>query len=114
MKINHLNLTVNDAQAARRFLEKYFDLKSMEGTTDDATFVGMLDEDGFVLTLMQRKIPVNYPDTFHFGFLKEGKKRAQEIYQQLVDDGYDVKPPGFYHGDDLYVNTPFGVTVQVS
>ena len=114
MKINHINLTVNDAQAARHFLEKYFGLKSMEGTADDAIFVGMSDEDGFVLTLMQRKTAVSYPDTFHIGFLKEGKERTQEIYRQLVDDGYDVKPPGFYHGDDLYINTPFGVTVQVS
>ncbi len=116
MKINHINLTVADAQAARHFLEKYFGLQSMEGTTDDATFVGLQDENGFVLTLMQSKenAKIEYPLTFHIGFLRQGKERTSEIYQQLINDGFDVKPPGYYRGTDLYVTTPFGFTIQIS
>lgn len=116
MKINHINLTVADAQAARHFLEKYFGLQSMEGTTDDATFIGLRDKNGFVLTLMQSKkdIEIIYPDTFHIGFLQQGKERTNEIYQQLINDGFDVKPPGHYRGKDLYITTPFGFTIQVS
>lgn len=115
MKINHLNLTVNDAQAARKYLEKYFGLHSMEGTTDEAKFVGLLDETGFVLTLMEGKpTDINYPATFHLGFLGQGEERAFSIYQQLMDDGYEVKPPGYYREKELYINTPFGFTIQVS
>lgn len=116
MKINHLNLTVANVQAVRRYLEKYFGLRSMDGTSDDASFIGMLDEEGFVLTLMQPKgnASVEYPPTFHLGFLNQGEQRVQEIYQQLIEDGFEVKPPGFYHEDDLCVNTPFGFTIQVS
>ena len=115
MKINHMNLTVTDVQAARKFFEKYLGLKSMEGTTDDAKFIGMLDPDGFVLTLMQSKaLKVSYPDSFHIGFLQQGEFRTNEIYQQLIEGGFDVKPPGFYRGKELYINTPFGVTIQVS
>ncbi len=116
MNINHINLTVNNVQATRHFLEKYFGLQSMEGTSDDDTFVGLRDENGFVLTLMQGKkdFEISYPDTFHIGFLKQGKERTNEIYQQLVRDGFDVKPLGYYHGDELYIYTPFGFTIQVS
>lgn len=115
MKINHINLTVTDAQAARRYLEKYFGFKSMEGTTDDAKFVGLHGEDGFVLTLMQGKAgEISYPATFHIGFLGQGLGRATEIYQQLISDGYEVKPPGHYRANELYISTPFGVTIQVS
>lgn len=88
----------------------------MDGTTDDAIFIGMLDEDGFVLTLMQTKgnASMEYPPTFHLGFLNQGEQRVQEIYQRLIADGYEVKPPGHFHEGDLYVNTPFGFTIQVS
>lgn len=115
MKINHLNLTVTDAQAARLYMEKYFGFRSMEGTTDDAKFVGLHGDDGFVLTLMQGKAAeVSYPPTFHIGFLGQGLERATAIYQQLINDGYDVKPPGHYRGGELYILTPFGFTIQVS
>jgi lactoylglutathione lyase len=53
MKLNHINLTVMDVQKTRRFLEKYLGLQSMEGTKDDDTHVGLLDDDGFVLGLMK-------------------------------------------------------------
>ena len=110
-----MNLTVTDVQEARKFFEKYLGLKSMEGTTDDTKFIGMLDPDGFVLTLMQSKgSKPTYPDSFHIGFLQQGDERTNEIYRQLIEDGFEVKPPGFYHGKELYVNTPFGITIQVS
>ena len=35
MKLNHLNLTVTDASEARKFLEKYFGLRSRERGEDD-------------------------------------------------------------------------------
>ena len=116
MKINHINLTVTDAQAARHFLEKYFGLISIDGTTDSATHVGLQDEGGILLTLMQGKksSEIVYPQTFHIGFLQQGKQRTAEIYQQLKNDGFDVKPPGYYRGSEFYFSTPFGFTIQVS
>lgn len=116
MNVNHINLTVTNAQAARNFFEKYFRLQSLEGTADNASFVGLRDRNGFVLILMQDKkdVEIRYPDTFHIGFLKQGKERTNEIYQQLVNDWLDVKPPGYYHTDELYINTPIGITIRVS
>jgi lactoylglutathione lyase len=49
MKLNHLNLAVGDVLEARKFLEKYFGLRSMTGG-DGVTLAGLLDDDGLVLT----------------------------------------------------------------
>ena len=89
---------------------------SIDGTTDDSTFVGLKDESGFLLTLMQGKkdAELKYPKTFHIGFLDQGVERTAEIYQHLKDDGFDVKPPGYYRGTEFYFHTPFGFTIQVS
>jgi lactoylglutathione lyase len=117
MKLNHINLTVSDVQKTRRFLEKYLGLQSMEGTKDDDTHVGLLDDDGFVLGLMKsdQGTEVNYPSSFHIGFLKESEERVNEIYLRLKDDGFDVNPPGYYRtGMDLYFHAPGGFAIQVS
>ncbi len=116
MKINHINLTVTNAQDARKFFEKYFGLVAMPETKDDSKFVGMIAEDGFVLTLMQAKLDTeaSYPETFHIGFTNLGVEKTNQIYQELKQGGYEINPPGFYHGDELYFLTPFGFTIQVS
>lgn len=113
MKINHINLTVTDAQASRHFFEKYFGFTCIEGTTDDATHVGLDDNEGMLLTLMQGK-EIKYPKTFHIGFLNQGEELTVEIYQQLKNDGFDVKPPGHYRAKEFYFYTPFGFTIQIS
>lgn len=116
MKLNHMNLAVTDAQESRRFLEKYFGFRSMEGTKDNATFIGMRGDDGFVLALMEVKKgeKVKYPDSFHIGFLIESKAGVQEIYQRLKEDGYDITPPRNLRGGlHLYFLAPGGFTIQV-
>jgi lactoylglutathione lyase len=70
MKFNHVNLVVDDVPVARQFLERAFDLRPVgEGRKN---FQILLDEDGFVLTLMGvgRDNAVSYPKTFHIGFIQ--------------------------------------------
>lgn len=117
MKLNHINLTVSNAQGARRLLEKHFGLKSIEGTTEDAKFLALKDDDGTVITLMQQtNKEVAYPATFHIGFLIHDEVRVREIYAALKNDDYEVAEPRKYRGDslDLYFATPYGFTIQVS
>ena len=116
MTVNHINLAVTDAQAARRFFERYFGLVAMDGTTDTARFIGLRDEAGFVLTLMQPADPeeVAYPASFHLGFLEIGAERTHAVYRRMKADGYAVEPPGTYRGEEFYFATPWGFTVQVS
>lgn len=110
MKLNHLNLTVTDVNAAREFLEKYFGLEC-KGTRGNS-FAVLFDDDGFVLTLM-KGAKVSYPETFHVGFMQESEERVNEINRLLKDDGYDVKPPQRLHGWTFYVGAPGGFTVEV-
>jgi lactoylglutathione lyase len=124
MKLNHLNLTVTDVSETRKFLEKYFGLQgqvnpstgeSMEGGKENRNFAVLFDDDGLVLTLIGagKKTPVEYPGTFHIGFIQESEDRVNEINQRLKDDGFDVQPPQRLHAWRFYVVAPGGFTVEV-
>ena len=110
MKLNHLNLTVNDVNATREFLEKYFGLKTMD--TRGNSFAVLFDDNGLVLTLMKGK-EVSYPKTFHIGFIQESEERVNEINQLLKADGFNVDSPQRLHGWTFYVEAPGGFTLEV-
>ncbi len=116
MKINHLNLTVTEVQAASEFLVKYFGLRSMGADGG----MGFLTDDeaewGFVLTLMKagRTASVSYPRNFHIGFFVDARSTVDEINRRLREDGYDVPPPEDNgHAYGFYVNVPGGFTVEL-
>ena len=116
MKLNHLNLTVTDASEARKFLEKYFGLRSRERGEDDDRFAIMLDDNGLVLTLMKvgEATEVHYPGSFHIGFIQESEERVNAINERLKIDGYEVKPPRRFHGSwTFYFRAPGGFTIEV-
>lgn len=51
MKINHINITVNDVKTTRAFFEKYFDLVCIGSAGN--MFAAMNDEDGFLFNLIE-------------------------------------------------------------
>ena len=111
MKLNHLNLTVSDVPRARKLLETYFGLTTLMVREDD--FAAMTDDNGSALTLMKGK-QVSYPGTSHIGFMQESEERVNEINQRLKDDGFEVKPPGRFHGAwTFYFHAPGGFTIEV-
>ncbi|MTW88344.1 VOC family protein [Virgibacillus dakarensis] len=110
MKLNHLNLTVNDVGVSKGFLETYFGLTCVGSGWSG--FAAMFDDEGFVLTLMKGK-NVQYPQTFHIGFPQENKEKVDEINMRLKNDGYDVDPPMESHGYTFYVKAPGGFTIEV-
>lgn len=110
MKLNHINLTVTDVNAARKFLETYFGLKTKNIHGD--SFAVLLDEDGLLLSLTKGK-EVSYPKTFHIGFSQESEEQVNKINQQLKEDGFDVKPPQSLHRYTFYVKAPGGFIVEV-
>ncbi|MCM3273345.1 VOC family protein [Paenibacillus elgii] len=114
MKLNHINLTVTDVPAAQQFLETYFGLKPMD-TSGDArgnSFAVLFDDNGMVITLM-KGAEVQYPKTFHIGFIQGSEEKVNEINRRMKDDGFDVKPPQRSHGWTFYVKAPGGFTVEV-
>jgi catechol 2,3-dioxygenase-like lactoylglutathione lyase family enzyme len=114
MKLNHINLAVGDVLAAREFLQRHFGLRPVgEGHKN---FQILLDEDGFVLTLMGvgRDNTVSYPKTFHIGFIQPSDADVDAIHQRLKDDGLDIEPPSQQHGAwSFSFQAPGGFTIVI-
>lgn len=116
MKLNHINLTVTDVQAASNFLVKYFGMRSMGGNAG----MGFLTDDdhewGFVLTLMKTndRTQGKYPGTFHIGFFIDSEETVDKIYHRLKEDGFDVPAPERNeHAYGFYVKAPGGFTIEL-
>jgi len=114
MKLNHINLTVDDVPAARQFLERHFGLRPAgEGHKN---FDMLFDDDDLVLTLIGvgRSNTVGYPKTFHIGFIQPSETHVDEINQRLNEDGFDVEPPSRQHGAWAFsFQAPGGFTIGV-
>lgn len=112
MKLNHLNLTVTDVAETRKLFETYFGFTAFKGVGNDK-FTLLFGEDGFVLNLM-RGAQVSYPKNFHIGFMQESEERVNEINRHLKEDGFDVNPPGKFHGAwTFYFRAPDGFLIEV-
>ncbi len=111
MKLNHINLTVTDVEAAARFLETYMGMRYQGGNRG----MGFLyDDDDLVLTLMKgRAAEVKYPPNFHIGFILATEAEVDEVNRRLKQDGYEVAPPEHLHGYTFYVDAPGGFMVEV-
>ena len=116
MKLNHINLTVTDVEAASNFLVDYFGMRSMGGNKGMGFLTDEQDGWGFVLTLMKATEGTQgkYPGTFHIGFFIGGEETVDEIYRRLKEDGFDVpKPEDTGHSYGFYVKAPGGFMVEV-
>jgi len=114
--LNHLNLTVTDAEETAEFLTKYFGLRPHEGAKTSKAFAVLRDDRGMVLTLIRgkRDTAIVYPDSFHIGFIQESEGRVDEINARLKADGYDVPAPERLHGSwTFYFQVPGGFTCEV-
>jgi catechol 2,3-dioxygenase-like lactoylglutathione lyase family enzyme len=115
MILNHLNLAVNDVQAAKAFLEKYFELDD-EGKPGNNFIAFLRDGNGMVLTLtnFSQGEVVKYPGAFHIGFIQATPEAVDAIHRRLKDDGYQVDVPARIHGSwTFYFQAPGGFVVEV-
>lgn len=118
MALNHLHLTVTDVIETARFLKKYLGMKNeWEGykSKENDKFMALYDGNGFVLILskVEEGRKVQYPDSFHIGFIQPDRERVNEINRQLKEDGYDVEPPQRHHAYTFYVEAPGGFMIEV-
>ncbi len=109
MTLNHLNLTVDDAQAAADFLTTYFAMRPMGSRGKNMVF--LTDSNGMVLSLMKGK-DAAYPANFHIGFIQPGRADVDATYARLVADGFAADPPSEQHGYTFYIKAPGGFTVE--
>ena len=116
MALNHLNLTVPNVPQTRAFFETYFGFRRLAGAPQSATFVVLVDESGFVLSLnnFTEAAEVVYPGAFHVGFRQDSREQVDAFYQRLKADGFDLKPPHEFHGGwTFYFRAPGGFLVEV-
>lgn len=112
MRVNHLHLMVPDVPAASAFFEKYFELRKSAG---NAGLTVLLDDGGFVLTLMKMnsKSSGSYPTNFHVGFFVENEAKVDAIRGRMLADGLDVPAAKREHAYSFYVGAPGGFLVEV-
>lgn len=111
MKINHVNLSVDDVRGAQEFMREYFDL---ELRTSNNTIAVLSDEDDFILTLMNSGEggAVTYPN--HLGFFVDDRETVDDLHDRLEQDGFDVTHTDVRHGTyDFYVEAPGGFSIEV-
>ncbi|MGB3337355.1 MAG: VOC family protein [Devosia sp.] len=109
MPLNHLNLTVDDAEAAAHFLTTYFGMREMGRR--NANFIFLTDENSMVLALMKGK-DATYPANFHIGFIQPDTAAVDAIHARLIADGFEADAPTQQHGYTFYIKAPGGFLVE--
>jgi catechol 2,3-dioxygenase-like lactoylglutathione lyase family enzyme len=116
MALNHLNLTVPNVPQTRAFFETYFGFRHLAGAPRSDTFVVLVDESGFVLSLnnFTEAEEVAYPGAFHVGFRQDSREQVDAICQRLKAAGFGMKAPHEFHGGwTFYFRAPGGFLVEV-
>src|SRR5262249_41892122 len=116
MALNHLNLTVPSVPQTRAFFETYFGFRHLAGAPQSDTFVVLVDESTFVLSLnnFAEGEEVVYPGAFHVGFRQDSRQEEDAIYQRLKSDGFGVKAPREVRGGwTFYFSARGGFLVEV-
>lgn len=87
MKLNHINLMVNNVAEAVHFFETYFNFKCIEIKGENIIAI-LINGDDFTLVVTKAKGgQATYPDTFHIGFLQRNAEEVNQIYRQLKNAG---------------------------
>jgi catechol-2,3-dioxygenase len=114
MKLNHLDLQVQDVARSSRFFESYFGLQIQSNPSSPALVI-MTDESGFVLVLQHSKHTERYPDGFHLGFLLEDIESVHALHSRAIADGTPVSEVIVNgRGTMIYLSAPEGYYVEVS
>jgi len=81
MKLNHLDLQVEDVAITAAFFERYFGLQTRSNPNSPALLI-LTDSAGFVLVLQRRQQPQGYPEGFHLGFLLDDTESVRALHAQ--------------------------------
>lgn len=87
MKLNHINLVVNNVAEAVHFFETYFNFKCIEIKGDNIIAI-LTNEDDFTLVISKAKGgDAHYPENFHIGFLQRSEEEVNQLYRKLKTSG---------------------------
>lgn len=116
MKLNHLDLQVEDPQVTAAFLEKYFGFRFLTSRTAKALVV-LIGDDGFSLVIQKKRdASEKYPDGFHIGFVLESPEAVHQHFELLKSEGVNVgdSVQKNNRGTMFYFHIPGDVLVEVS
>jgi catechol 2,3-dioxygenase-like lactoylglutathione lyase family enzyme len=119
MKLNHINLPVDDVGITSQFFERFFDFECLEVKGDNALAV-LKGEGDFILVLMSKAFNKNsdiiYPDAFHIGFLVKSEDQVDAAYQRLIaGNTIPENPPGRLRGQyGFYFKGPGNLLIEVT
>lgn len=119
MKLNHVNLPVDNVAESAAFFERFFDFKCTEVKGDNMLAV-LKGEDDFTLVLMSAVFNKNgnavYPDAFHIGFLFDEKDKVKSVYDRLKSGGVPLgqEAGNLRGGYGFYFNAPGNILTEVS
>ena len=114
MNLNHLGLGVTEVPATVGMLEKYFQMRPVEGSPDTPNMGFLNDDSGALLTIF--KVPdATYPKIFHIGFMQDHVDQVEVLHEQLTADGFNPGKMKEEHGRlTFYFTAPGGFTVEVN
>ena len=118
MKIEHIDMYVNDLEAAKEFFVKYFGAVSNDGyhnlNTDFRSYFLSFD-DWARLEIMNRPSMDNLENKIqrtgyhHFAFSIGSKEKVDELTAELKKDGYEVLSGARTTGDGYYEGWIIGI-----
>ncbi|MBP1992250.1 VOC family protein [Paenibacillus eucommiae] len=118
MKLNHLNLCVDDLSEAQHFFQNFFGFETLDKKAD--SIASMSDGHGFSLVLSNPRAfgggtPV-YPDGFHVGFFVDTTDQVDNMYYRLKEAGMDMneEPRTIRGGYTLYFKALNGILFEVT
>lgn len=119
MRLNHVNLVVEDLDGAQGFFRRSFGFGLLD-RKGDAVAV-MNDGQGFTLVLSNVRafggeVPVRYPEGFHVGFILETQEEVDRAHGRLVADGADIgrEPRSMRDSYGFYFEALGGILFEVS
>ncbi|GLX69767.1 VOC family protein [Paenibacillus glycanilyticus] len=118
MKLNHLNLCVNDLSDAVVFFQNLFEFRLIE---QKGTAIAVMDDlNGFTLVLssMPARSDDNnqYPKDFHLGFYVSTTSEVDEFHKKLTGFGIgtDTTPKMIRGGYTLYFTALEGILFEIT
>lgn len=114
MRLNHLDLQVQDIPATITYFQRWFGLE-LRTKPDSKAIAVLTDGHGFVLVLQRAAEGERYPEGFHLGFLLDDPESVRALHARARDGGADVSEVIVNgRGTLLYFTAPEGYRIEVS
>lgn len=119
MRLNHVNLCVDDLDEAQELFRRFFDFRPVDRKGEAVAI--MTDGYGFTLVLSNQRAfggeaPIRYPEGFHVGFILESPDQVDRTHGRLAAAGAEAGrgPRKMRDSYGFYFTALDGVLFEVS